>query len=353
MAAKRSESGVDMEVVDSELFYRAAGVTDQLAQGLVDRQGREDWMTLLQALAQLSAGHAKPGDPAPMFGLDQLRTKCAELDPRQQVYWLTEEDSGRKKFSKAWDGLIEAVPRMEANFLQRSQKARVAARLYPIVSANERDKRAKLYGFRAESVELPELVDIPQLKSSMVEVEPGVPSSNIEYLEEMEIYPIPGVRRPLRINVQGWRSLFMLTPLILALIAVLGCAWLLFQFWMSQLPVRLIIQWTVLIGVIGGMVTWFVWPLYRLIDQKIVMAPAILQMTSRFYHVLVIRREGEQKVMRMLRFTSNCPLCDGLIEVEEGERGMRGRYVGVCSRNPVEHLFTFDHVLRTGQRVRQ
>ena len=94
----------------------------------------------------------------------------------------------------------------------------------------------------------------------MVEVEPGYPSANIEYLEEMEIYPIPGVRRPLRINVQGWRSLFMFAPLILALIAVVGGVWLLFQFWMSQLPIRLIAQWTFLIAVIGGMVTWLVWP---------------------------------------------------------------------------------------------
>ena len=342
-----------MEVVDSELFYSAALVTDQVAQGLVNNQGREDWMTLLQALAQLSAGQAKPGDPAPLFASDPLRKKCAELDPHEQIYWQTEEDSGRKKFSKAWDDLMEAVPRLEANFLQRSQKGRVAARLQPFVTANERDKRAKLYGFRAESVELPELVDIPQPKSSVVEVEPGSPSANIEYLEEMEIYPIPGVRRPLRINVQGWRSLFMTSPLLIALVAAGFLTWLLFQFWMSQLPIRLIIQWTVLIAVIGGMVTWFVWPLYRLIDQKIVMAPAILQMTSRFFHVLVIRREGEQKVIRMLRFTAMCPLCGGLVEVQEGERGLRGRYVGACDRNPVEHLFTFDHVLRTGQRVRQ
>lgn len=353
MAAKRSESGVDMEVVDSGLFYRAAVVTEQLAQGLVDSRGRKDWMTLLQALAQLSAGQTKLGDPSPLFASDPLRIKCAELDPHGQIYWQTEEDSGRKKFSKAWDDLMEAAPRLEANFLQRSQKARVAARLQPFVTANERDKRGKLYGFRAESIELPEPLYLPQPQSSVVEVEPGSPSTNIEYLEEMEIYPIPGVRRPLRINVQGWRSLFMFAPLFLALIAVVGGIWLLFQFWMSQLPIRLIIQWTVLIAVIGGMVAWFVWPLYRLIDQKIVMAPAILQMTSRFFHVLVIRREGEQKVIRMLRFTANCPFCGGLVEVQEGERGLRGRYVGACNRNPVEHLFTFDHVLRTGQRVRQ
>lgn len=81
------------------------------------------------------------------------------------------------------------------------------------------------------------------------------------------------------------------------------------------------------------------------------MAPAILQMTSRFYHVLVIRREGERKVVRMLRFTATCPLCGGEVEVQEGRRAFRGRYIGACGRNPVEHLFTFDHVLKRGERV--
>ena len=137
----------------------------------------------------------------------------------------------------------------------------------------------------------------------------------------------------------------------MALIAVVLGAWLLLQVLVSQQPVRVIFQWTVLVCFLGGMISWFIWPLYRLIDQKIVMAPAILQMTSRFYHVLVIRREGERKVVRMLRFTAICPLCGGEVEVQEGRRAFRGRYVGECGRNPIEHVFTFDHVLKSGRRI--
>lgn len=68
-------------------------------------------------------------------------------------------------------------------------------------------------------------------------------------------------------------------------------------------------------------------------------------------HVLVIRREGVRKVVRMLRFTGTCPLCGGEVEIQEGRRSLRGRYVGECGRNPLEHVFTFDHVLKTGYRV--
>lgn len=350
-AAKWSESGTDMEVTDSELFFRAALVIDQAAQGLVDSRGRDDWMTLLQALAQLSAAQAQHGDPAPLFAPEPLREKCAELDPRERSYWLTDEDSGRKKFSKAWEALKEIAPRLEANFLQRSQKARVAARLELFDVQKDLDKRAKLYGFRAVPIELPEGIGPHQRGVAIEEERQNSSSPDIEYLEEMEVYPIPGVRRPLRINLDGWRSLFMLAPLLLALFGGGFAIWLLIQFWMSQLPIRTIFQWTVLIVMIGGVATWWVWPLYRLIDQKIVMAPAILQMTSRFYHVLVIRREGEKKIVRMLRFTATCPLCGGEVEVQEGRRTLRGRYVGACGRNPVEHVFSFDHVLRTGLRL--
>lgn len=61
------------------------------------------------------------------------------------------------------------------------------------------------------------------------------------------------------------------------------------------------------------------------------------------------RRIGTR--VRMLRFNAICPLCGGEVEVQEGRRVLRGRYVGECGRNPVEHVFTFDHVLKTGQRV--
>lgn len=340
-----------MEATDSEMFFKAATVAEQAAQGLAESRGRDDWVTLFQALAQLSVAHGIQGDPGPLFAPEPLRAKCAELDPRGKPYWTTEEDSGRKKFSKAWDDLKEVFPRLEANLSQRSQKARVGARLELVEVQKDLDKRAKLYGFRAVPIDLPEEIGAHKRDITEADDQRGPERADIEYLEEMEIYPIPGIRRPLRINVEGWRSLFMVSPLVLALIGLGFATWLLLQFWMSQLPIRTIFQWTVLIAMIGAMVTWSVWPLYRLIDQRIVMAPAIFQLTSRFYHVLVIRREGERKVVRMLRFTATCPLCGGEVEVQEGRRAVRGRYVGACGRNPLEHVFTFDHVLRIGNRV--
>ena len=343
-----------MERTDSKVIYGASVLTEQAAQGLVVSRGRNDWITLLQALAALSANQAKEGDPAPLFSAEMLRTKSAELDvDGQQVYWLADEDTGRKKFSKAWENLEKAFPLLRGNLCQRSEKARLPGYLEIVSEPDPIDKRVRLYGFRVVPMELPKKDEQQKINAEIGTKTPESPEDpdSIEYFEEMEVYPLPWIKRPLRINVQGWRSLFMTLPLIGALVLVVLGSWLWLQLLVSKLPVRDIFQWTVLIGVLGGIIGWIVWPLYRLIDQKIVIAPAILQMTSTFYHVLVIRREDEKKVVRMLRFTATCPVCGGLVEIQEGARRLRGRYIGACDRNPIEHLFSFDHVLRSGRRI--
>ena len=68
-------------------------------------------------------------------------------------------------------------------------------------------------------------------------------------------------------------------------------------------------------------------------------------------HVLLIRREGEDRVLRMVRYTATCPVCEGEITIEKGRRRLRGRLIGECGRNPVEHVFSFDFITRKGERL--
>lgn len=340
-----------LEHHDSKALSASAEIAIEAADGLVASRGRDDWITLMQALSQLTKVHADAGDPNPLFAADTLRVKCAELDPHGAIYWLSEEDTGRKKFSKAWERLDASFPGLETNLQQRAEKRRSPGRPDLRTTIDGLDKRSKLYGLSVTTICLQEQnassASQPQVAWS------AQPSDGpaIEYIEEMEVYPVPGIHRRIRINVQGWRSIFMFVPLIVAWIAGSLGLWLLLQFWMSELPFRVIFQWTVLIAIIGGMLAWVAWPFYRLIDQKIVMAPTILQLNSRFYHQLVIRKEDEARVVRMVRFTGTCPLCGGLVEIQEGKGLYRRRYVGACDRNPVEHLFSFDHVLRRGRSL--
>jgi len=62
----------------------------------------------------------------------------------------------------------------------------------------------------------------------------------------------------------------------------------------------------------------------------------------------VLRREGDDL---MLRYTARCPICDGEVTIEKGRRQHRGRLVGECGRNPVEHVFSFDFITCKGARI--
>lgn len=343
-------SGAESELVDSSLLFSAAGVAGDAADGFLASRGVEDWITLFRALAELTCVQAEAGDPRPRFAMSKLLEKCAALDSDGRVYWLSEDDTARKKFTKAWDMLLETFPGMEANLRQRAEKRQVAARVLPDCQSDALDKRGKLYGFRLIEMSLPELVQ-PQPSFAPAQ---GLPSQvgEIEYIEEMEVYPIPWVRRPLRFNVHGWRSLVLVLPPVVTMFVCWFGLWFVWQLWLSELTARQIFQATAAAVILGGVLAWFVWPLYRLIEDNIIFAPALLQQALLHNHVLVRRSEDSKNVVRMLRFTGTCPLCGGLVEIEKGRGQLRGRFVGKCGRNPVEHLFSFDHTLRRGRWLR-
>ena len=178
-------------------------------------------------------------------------------------------------------------------------------------------------------------------------------SVRIDYVEEMEVYPIPWLRRPLRLNVHGWRGLSLVLPPVVFMMVIVLASWALLQLWVSSLPVRSIGQSTLVVGLIVAELGWFAWPLYRLLEDRIIIAPAFLQLAYAYEHVLLIRKEHDLKTLRMVRFTGTCPLCGALVEISKGSGAFRGRLVGKCADNPVEHLYSFDHVLRQGQWLRR
>ena len=118
--AIRSDSGVKTELIDSLLLFSASQIAAEDAIGFQASREKADWITLFRALAELTHVHAEAGDPGPRFSISFLQEKCADLDPRGRVYWMSDEDTARKKFTKAWDKLVEIFPGMEANLCQRA-----------------------------------------------------------------------------------------------------------------------------------------------------------------------------------------------------------------------------------------
>ena len=348
----REESGKNPEHIDSSLFLKASKVAVDVSGGLRASRGNNDWIVLFQALAQLTVTQAEAGDPAPRFSMASLQIKCAEIDAQQKTYWLSGEDTGRKKFSNAWKTLTEAFPGLEPNFRQRAGKAAVPGRVVPDCDNDPQDGRSRLYGFEVIGIELPEnnaLADAEEAPKAVTRSE----TLRIDYVEEMEVYPIPWLRRPLRLNVHGWRGLPLVLPPVLFLIIMGLAGWGLLELLTSSFPVRDIARWTLPFGVIVAELGWFVWPLYRLLEDRVIIAPAFLQLAYTYEHVLLIRKEHDLKTLRMVRFTATCPLCGALVEISKGSGPFRGRLIGKCADSPTEHLYSFDHVLRRGKLLRE
>jgi len=352
-------SGTNPELIDSELLSSAARIAAEAAIDFLASRNPDDWIVLLRALAELTQTHAEAGDPQPRFSVSALREKCADLDAANRFYWLSEEDTGRKKFGKAWDKLVEAFPGLEANLRQRAERHDVTARVFPFTRFDELDKRSKLFGFELIAIDLPRnrvggtgAATNSRMESRAPEIGGIKPIEYIDYIEEMEVYPIPGIRQPLRINVQGWRSLMLVAPpVLIAGICTFGL-WVVVELLISEMPIRQIFRGTLSVGILGCLLAWLAWPLYRLLEDQIIEAPSLLQLRFIHQHVVLIKKEAQGKVVRMVRFTATCPLCGGLVEIHKGRRSFRGRFIGQCGQNPLEHIFSFDHVLRRGHWLR-
>ncbi len=48
-------------------------------------------------------------------------------------------------------------------------------------------------------------------------------------------------------------------------------------------------------------------------------------------------------------YSAKCSICDGRVEVQGGGLQFPFRLVGRCIESPREHVFSFDHVTRTGR----
>lgn len=352
------ESGKTPENADAEGVYdrallleRAATVGAAAAADARANGWNGDWLVLFQALCSLTARQAHEGDPAPLFTAERLRQEVASIVGAPEAQWWSEEsDSARKKFTNAWKALNNDLSRIDENLRGRAVKAGVPGVVGLAEPARLGTTNAMGYGLTVTPLELPQQARAPFVPT-LAQPATQAPAMGIEYLEEMEVYPIPWLKRPLRISLPGWRGAIIALPLVIALIIGGLLAWFLLTLWLSEESARTIFRWTVLAGTVAGLVAWICYPFYALLNDRIVRAPTFLEATLPLGHVLVLRREGNDKVLRMVRYTARCPICDGEITIEKGRQQHRGRLVGECGRNPVEHVFSFDFITGKGSRI--
>ncbi|AMK79378.1 MULTISPECIES: hypothetical protein [Methylomonas] len=90
-------------------------------------------------------------------------------------------------------------------------------------------------------------------------------------------------------------------------------------------------------------------PWILLLDDRIVVAHELF---TNFYEQSAqfeLLRDGDLRVVRLVRYSAPCPICGATIYLEKGEPDYRRRLVGRCYESPREHVFSFDRITRCGR----
>ena len=113
----------------------------------------------------------------------------------------------------------------------------------------------------------------------------------------------------------------------------------------------------VIAAIAGGALWWAFRPLGLLARDRITIAPLWLQSIRDPWEdrLLELRRLPGHEVNHIFltRYTASCPTCGADIHVSPGRKEFHDRLIGRCARAPNEHLFSFDHVTRTGTALRR
>ncbi|WP_339349740.1 hypothetical protein [uncultured Alteromonas sp.] len=85
-------------------------------------------------------------------------------------------------------------------------------------------------------------------------------------------------------------------------------------------------------------------------DLPVLMAPI---RTRNAMLVLNKKRQNDKTSLKMkaVTFEAQCAICGEDIIIEKS-REFRGRYIGKCAVAPTEHIYSFDHVTKTGKFLR-
>lgn len=139
-----------------------------------------------------------------------------------------------------------------------------------------------------------------------------------------------------------------LAALLLGLVLLL--LWILiFQFGKGDLQT---LKALLMIGCLAALLYWATRPVFLVLSARVVAAPMWLQ--SDDSDNLIEWRSPPRwaaKSVHLVRYSGECPLCRGRVLVQQRRWFAPDDLVGRCEEAPRAHVFTFDHVLRTGRYV--
>lgn len=254
------------------------------------------------------------------------------------------------RLSSIWKKLVlEILPAREAGIQDFARNQGLMFYPWPEKDKSEGGRPSK-YFLKDYSLPENEFSKIP-------EAEP----SYIEYIRELTPEP-SWWAKPLLKNgyrLEGWRRwaflIYGVGSIVLGAIPLL-LLWILF--W--RMP-----TWSIKdlsLSIFGSaffmLVFWIgLYPLFRLLDWRIVMAPTSLVALNEINVQMEIVRDSHSTTtspgtIRLARYASTCPQCNSKIEVGDGKKEFPNRLIGRCRENPGEHVYSFDRSTCRGRKLR-
>jgi len=182
-----------------------------------------------------------------------------------------------------------------------------------------------------------------------------VASDKLEYFED-DVDELKGLAGAFASSflLKGARKWLFLAGMFLVLLSLV-LLFFIFSFGISQQEsfgqtVRFVGMFVVIL--------WAEWSLfgafYQVIEQRVQVAPGWLQPWSSENDWLLVFEKNKPKAanaIKLKRYTAKCPTCGGLVRIHKGGFSYSNRLIGRCDNSPREHVFSFDHYLRSGGKV--
>lgn len=342
---------------------RLPTVTDLLPcfqEWLAGQRDETNALALLRALAAESAKVARlPGHR------EQLEFNAEDL---VQVCWpeLVDFDSAKMKVknAKLEQYLSSRAPDREAFFAQRGFKHALGLR-----------KRATTGHHRAQwslepyTLMPPEEVTGPQSPGerdctgkfepmAWVEARDAAPLSlQIEYTYASAGTVKPSwIARPLfgsgSFKTKSLRGLLFASAAVVPMTCIALLAAIM---WLMLFVNRAVTTADLAFFLAAAGIGWVLWEFMRLLwwllIDRIVPAAEVLTSWSEQPAQLESFRQGDARIIGLVRYSATCPVCAAAVELRYGTGHERRRLFGCCVEAPQEHVFTFDRVTRRGRSV--
>lgn len=301
---------------------------------------------LLEALITLTLEDPKKGTEG--FTNIELNEAVNILKPKKP--WGSIGEGTTKRVSKAWGQLETLFERKREGLQQRALSAGLNNFISLKKVAGGGGGNPSLYCFSYGPLKL-------DSKENSQKQEVPIEHGKIRYFTD-DVIKIPAIARILskKLVLSGWRKwLFILGVASISL---------LIAFVLILVPIGLPQQETTsqFIQFIGGIliILGSLWvsfgPFYRLIESRVEIAPWWLQIHPDIHGdcLLIFQRNKPKSAntVELKRLIAECPYCKGRVFIKKGGIMHLGRLVGHCENSPREHLFSFDHYLRTGAPIK-